>query len=307
MNRVFSFALALILPFGVGLSLQIARPLAFTPQTRATENPVCCEIDEERSVAANDARFASLANDEAFRNRHDEPAPLVFQARGKAVRLPSADGSKEECLGYELSPATPTKNVVFVIHEWWGMNDYIKQETKRLFDDLNKDRATRVIALDLYDGKVATTREDAGKYMQAHKAERGAAIIETFRRYVGDDARIATVGWCFGGGWSHRAALHCGKQTVGCVIYYGMPETDAAKLAQMSAPTLGIFAKQDRWITPEIATKFEAAVKAAGKPVEIKLYDADHAFANPSAPKHDKDMAQDAYNAVLAFFRQCFA
>jgi carboxymethylenebutenolidase len=86
-----------------------------------------------------------------------------------------------------------------------------------------------------------------------------------------------------------------------------MPETDAAKLAGMNAPTLGIFAKQDRWITPEIAAKFEAAVKAAGKPIEIKLYDADHAFANPSSPKHDKDMAQDAYNAVLGFLRRCFA
>jgi carboxymethylenebutenolidase len=312
MNRLLSLTLALLLPFGVGLSLYILRPPAFAPETDASENAACCTIgeaasSEAASVAGSEERFAALANDEAFRNRHDEPAPLMFQARGKTIRLQSFDGSKEDCLGYELSPSAPTKNAVFVIHEWWGLNDYIKRETERLFDDLNKDRAVRVIALDLYDGKVATTREDAGKYMQTHSAERGKIIIETFRRHVGAEARIATIGWCFGGGWSHRAALHCGAQTVGCVIYYGMPETDAAKLAGMNAPTLGIFAKQDRWITPEIAAKFETAVKAAGKPIEIKLYDADHAFANPSSPKHDKDMAQDAYNAVLGFLRRCFA
>jgi carboxymethylenebutenolidase len=49
--------------------------------------------------------------------------------------------------------------------------------------------------------------------------------------------------------------------------------------------------------------KFEADMKTAGKKLTVKAYDADHAFANPSNPKHNKDFTADAYKNTLDFFK----
>jgi carboxymethylenebutenolidase len=268
----------------------------------SSSTDACCASTTQSSTNQAIVQFAGFGASAAFRAEHENPLPYSFEGKGTKVTVKSADGGVE-CFGYEIKSAKPTNNVIFVVHEWWGLNDYVKQEAERFADELG----VRVIALDLYDGKVATTREDAAKYMQSCQADRAKAIIAGFAKYVGAEARIGTVGWCFGGGWSHQASLLLGKQAVGCVIYYGMPETDASKLAQMNAPTLGIFAKQEKWISPEVVGKFEAAMKTAGKPLEVKSFDADHGFANPSNPKHNKEYTLEARTMLLAFFKKCFA
>ena len=286
------------------LAFGVMNPRPALPTASADNDAACCAVAEHSSKEAT-VRFAGFAAFRDFRNEHEDPLPTVFQGKGTMLTVKSADG--KECAGYEIKAAQATakesKNVIFVVHEWWGLNDHIKREAEGLANDLN----VRVIALDLYDGKVATNRDSAAKYMQSCSPERAKAIVAAFAAYVGADARIGTIGWCFGGGWSHQASLLVGKQAAGCVIYYGMPETDPAKLAAMSAPTLGIFAKQEKWISPEVVAKFEAAMKTAGKPLEIKSFDADHGFANPSNPKHSKEYTAEARTMVLAFFKKCFA
>ena len=111
------------------------------------------------------------------------------------------------------------------------------------------------------------------------------------------------MGWCFGGGWSLQAALLGGKQTVGCVMYYGMPEKDVAKLKTLNSDVLGLFADQDKWINPEVVKQFEKDMAAAGKKVTVKEYPADHAFANPSNPKYNKELATDAHQKALAYLK----
>jgi carboxymethylenebutenolidase len=272
--------------------------IAAAPSTNAAGDAhSCCTAPKANSATA----FAALGNNAAFVATHENPRPFTFEGKGVDVTTKAADGT--ECFAYEVKPAKPTNNTIFVFQEFWGLNDYIKREADRLADETG----AHVIALDLYDKKIATTREDAGKYMKESSPERLKTIIQAFQKYAGADAKIATIGWCFGGGWSHQASLLVGKQAVGCVIYYGMPEMDAAKLAAMNAPTLGIFAKQDKWITPEVAANFEKAVKATGKPIEIKIYDADHAFANPSNPKYQKEMAEDAHKAAVSFLKKSFS
>jgi len=157
--------------------------------------------------------------------------------------------------------------------------------------------------LDMFDGKVATDRETAGQYMQAFKQERGNAIVKGALDYTGKDAKIGTVGWCFGGAQSIQAALTAGKQAVACIIYYGMPEEDVARLRTLNCDVLGIFAAKEHWISPEVVQKFEANMKAAGKNLSVKNYDGDHGFANPSNPIYNKEFTEDAYNNALAFFK----
>jgi carboxymethylenebutenolidase len=188
-----------------------------------------------------------------------------------------------------------------MIHEWWGLNGYIKQEAEKLQKELGN---VNVYALDLYDGKVADNAQDAGRYMGEVKEDRARAIIQGAIDRAGKKAKIYTIGWCFGGGWSLQASLMAGKQGRGCVMYYGMPESDLAKLKKLNADVLGIFAEKDAWITPAVVATFEKNMKDAGKKITVKSYDADHAFANPSNPKYSKEFAEDAHQRALAFFRE---
>ena len=161
-------------------------------------------------------QFAMLASNKSFVKSHKNPKVIHFQsAIGKSVTYKTSDG--KESIAYELKAKKPTNNYILVIHEWWGLNDFVKRESEKLYNDLGN---VNVLALDLYDGKVATTREDAGKYMQAVKDDRAQAIIKGAIAYVGPKAHIATIGWCFGGGWSLQASLLAGKQDAACVMYY---------------------------------------------------------------------------------------
>ena len=226
--------------------------------------------------------FAMLTKDKNFVTAHDEPLPFTLQSpKGKDISFKTEDGKPG--YAYEVGDAT-NKNVIFVIHEWWGLNDYIKQESERIAGETG----ARVIALDLYDKKIATTRDSASKYMGQVKTGRATDIIRGAIKYVGSDAKIATIGWCFGGGWSMQASLLAGKQAKACVIYYGMPEDNLQKLTTLNAPVLFVFAQKDEWINKEVVQKFEVKMKEAGKDVVIKSYDADHAFANPSNPLSEK-------------------
>jgi carboxymethylenebutenolidase len=140
--------------------------------------------------------------------------------------------------------------------------------------------------------------------MQSVKTERAENIIKGAFAYVGKKARIGTIGWCFGGGWSLQAAILAEKQARACVIYYGMPEKDTEKLKKLKAAVLGIFANKERWISPAIVDEFENNLNALKKKNSINRFNAEHAFANPSNPNYDKEATEKAYQLTLAFFRK---
>ncbi len=242
--------------------------------------------------------FAMLATNKDFSGGHDAPLPYSYEGDGQMITFKTTDGQTGH--GFEIKSAKPSNKYLFVIHEWWGLNDYIKKESAMYARELP---GVNVIALDLYDGQVATTPEEAGKLMQGVKTERADAIIKGAQMYAGPKAEFASIGWCFGGGWSLQAALLGGKQTVGCVMYYGMPEKDVAKLKTLHTDVLGLFAEQDKWINPEVVKQFEKDMAAAGKKVTVKEYPADHAFANPSNPKYNKELAADAHQKALAYLK----
>jgi carboxymethylenebutenolidase len=244
-------------------------------------------------------KFAMLASNKKFVMSHANPRPYHFQSTiGKAITYKTADG--KDANAFEIKAKKPTNNWLLVVHEWWGLNDFIKHESEKLYNDLGD---VNVLDLDLYDGKVAATREDAGKFMQAVKEDRAQAIIKGAVAYVGPNARIATIGWCFGGGWSLQASILAGKQDVACVMYYGMPEQDVNKLKTLHADVLGNFANKDGWINPKVVATFEENMKAAGKKLEVHQYEADHGFANPSNPIYDSAATKDAYERTLAFLK----
>jgi carboxymethylenebutenolidase len=259
----------------------------------------CCETSSAGDITAPNI-MASFGNDESFRDAHPTPVPFKLNCGdGKMITYKVSDG--KDANGYEIKSETPTNNWVFVIHEWYGLNDYIKKESEEIFASLGN---VNVLALDLYDGKVAANSEEASKYVQKVENSRALNIINGAKDYAGTGAVIAVIGWCFGGSWSNQAAIELGDRCAACVIYYGMPEQNTERLAKLKAPVLGIFAKQDKRITTEIANKFEENLKSLNIAVSIYHYDAVHGFANPSNPKHDADATKDAKEKTYAFLKE---
>jgi len=244
--------------------------------------------------------FAMLASNKTFVMSHPKTKPFHFQSSiGKDITYSTHDGKTADA--YELKAKTPTNNYILVIHEYFGLNDYVKKESEEIYNDLGN---VNIIDLDLYDGKSSTDRAEAAKLMQAVKDDRADAIIKGAIAYAGPKAHIATLGWCFGGGWSLQATLLAGKQAAGCVMYYGMPEKDVNKLKTLHADVLGNFANQDQWINTKVVAQFAEDMKAAGKKLYLHQYDANHAFANPSSPSSNPTAAADAYKNTIAFYKE---
>ncbi len=245
-------------------------------------------------------KFALFASNKGFNMEHPNPRAYVHVSEegGKMIKFKTADG--QEANGYLIEAKKKTNNWIFVFQEWWGLNDNIKRYSETMYTDLGN---VNVLALDMYDGKLATDRETAGKYMGEFKKERGASIVSGAMAYVGNNAKIGTIGWCFGGSWSLQAALIASKQAVACVMFYGMPEENLDRLKTLNCDVLNIFAAKDKYINQEVITKFEGNMKAAGKNVTVKKYEADHGFANPSNPIYDKAATEDSFKNTIEFFK----
>jgi carboxymethylenebutenolidase len=246
--------------------------------------------------------FADMGNSAEFRGEHEIPAEINFvPQQGHMIKFNTPVGPQANAFLIEAD--TPTDNWLIVIHEWWGLNDHIKQESEKLWKDVGN---VNVLALDMYDGNVADNREDASSFMQGLTNERAFSIINGMMNYIGKDAKLVTIGWCFGGGWSLQTAIEGGKQTIGCVMYYGMPDEDISRLKLLNSDVLGIFAAEESWINPEVVATFEENMEKAGKQLEVHSYAADHAFANPSSERYKEKPAQDAYRVTLDYLKGKF-
>ncbi len=179
--------------------------LAPVQETRTREAIVCHPTD----MAAPDD-MAAFANDPAFQALHLSPLPIVYAAQGEMVKIKTADGT--DANAYLVKAKKKSDKWLFVYQEWWGLNDYIKMESDKFYAGLGED--VNVLALDMYDGKVTADPKEAGQFMQGVKEDRLQNIVKGAIAMAGKTAKIASVGWCFGGGWSLKSALLEGPQAV---------------------------------------------------------------------------------------------
>lgn len=266
--------------------------LFLIPSFSFSQKMNCCKKSSTES-------FALLSKDNGFVSEHLSPLPINFVPLiGEMTTIKCKTG--ESTNAFVVKSQTPSKNWLFIFHEWWGLNDYIKQEAEKIAKELPN---VNIIALDLYDGSIATDPEAARSLMEKTTDIRSRKIINCAIENAGATAKIATLGWCMGGGWSLQASLMTGKKSNGCVMYYGMPETDIEKLKKIETDVLGIFAVKDEWITPQVVESFESNMKQAGKTLTVKNYDTAHAFANPSNPKFDKQASAEAYTEMINYLK----
>jgi len=224
----------------------------------------------------------------------------AFAADGKTVAYKSGDETVQGVL-YTPSGSGPFPALV-VIHEWWGLNDWVKDEASKLADE-----GYVTLAVDLYRGKVATTPDMAHEIMRGLPEDRAKRDLHAAVEFLKSQPnvrkdRIGSIGWCMGGGFSLDVALE-EPDLAATVINYGRLATDPDALRKINAPILGSFGGQDRGITPDDVHKFEQAMMQLGKKVDIKIYDdAGHAFENPNNKAgYRADDAADAWKRTLAF------
>ena len=113
---------------------------------------------------------------------------------------------------------------------------------------------------------------------------------------------IASLGWCFGGGWSLNTAMLFPDDLDGAIIYYGQVTSDEARLRPLNVPILGFFGAEDKGISVESVKAFEQSLKRLRKDHELHIYPgAGHAFANPTGNNYMPEFADDAWQKTLAF------
>ena len=262
------------------------------PVVNKAEVIACLNMETQQAykLEASTPGFAAL-----------HPAPMNVNPEnllGKMIHFDAADGNQAS--GYFIPAKKKTNKWLIVIQEWWGLNDNIKIEADKYFTDLGD---MNVIALDMYDGKVANTPDSAMKLMRGADMGRMTAIIQGAIKKSGGDARIYSVGWCFGGMWSLQTAILAGPQAKGTIMYYGRPETNMDKIKSIQCDILGFFGNLDQAPSPAMVNEFEKNMKEAGKNLSVNRYEAGHGFANPSNPSYNVTATADAYAKAIAFLK----
>jgi carboxymethylenebutenolidase len=239
--------------------------------------------------------WTGVLDEKEFAALHDLKNEKAPKPTGTMVQV----GQEHHYLALPTTGKAPFP-AVLLIHEWWGLNDHIKHWADRLAAD-----GYATLAVDLYGGKSATTREEATAAMKAVDEAKAKATLLAAFDFLGSDGRImakkrACVGWCFGGGWSLQLAIAQPKLDA-AVVYYGRLVDDGKQLAAIQAPMLGIFGNKDTGIPPKSVDAFEAAMKAQKRDLRVLRYDAGHGFANPSGAAYDQENATKAWTEVRGF------
>lgn len=201
-------------------------------------------------------------------------------------------------------PESDTAGAVILIHEWWGINNHIRDIAGRYASE-----GYLCLAPDLFRGKLAKNTEEASKLMQALAIEDG---IETIREAIAtakqtyNVQKIGINGYCMGGTFALGAACELDELAAAAPFYGDIPEENVLK--RLKVPTLFIAGKKDAWINAEKVNALKEATRKYNLPVEVVVYDADHAFFNDTRREvYDQQAAADAWRRVLDLFRKHLA
>lgn len=230
-------------------------------------------------------------------------AVLANPALAEMAAATTAEQTIKTALGRPVKaslaiPAVTPAPALILIHEFWGLNDQIKSMAVE-FGKLGY----LALAVDLYDGKVGKTQEEARGIMGQVKPEEATDTLVSWARWLTahkqSTGKVGSVGWCFGGGWSMETGIDAGTDAT--VVYYGKVDQAVERLKKLKGPVIGHFATRDTFINKPMVDGFEANMKAAGKQATVYWYEAEHAFANPTSARYDEADARLAWERTTAF------
>jgi len=182
---------------------------------------------------------------------------------------------------------TGRRPAVLVVHEWWGLNDFARDQAREL-----AKLGYAAFALDMYGKGVVTDQaSEAGRLsgpfrsdpeLMRRRAKAGYDALAA--QPEADPQRIAAIGFCFGGTTVLQMA-YSGLPLAGVVSFHGglvVPtETD---IANLKCPTLVLHGAADTLIPAETVKSFQEALARSSADWQFVVFGgAKHAFTNPDA------------------------
>lgn len=228
---------------------------------------------------------------QSFPESEIEATPVKFKSDGV------------ERAGYLARPRTAMALPgLLLVHEWWGLNDHIKDVARRYARE-----GLVTLAVDLYEGRVAKDPQQASEWMGALKTDGGIQNIRSAFQYLSGQTfvksgQVGITGFCMGGSFALLAACHIPELKAAAPFYGDIPQPDDP-IRNIRCPLLFIGAEKDAWITVEKMDRLKAAIEKYGVSGEVRVYpNAEHAFFNNTrADVFNPDAAADAWQHVVGF------
>jgi carboxymethylenebutenolidase len=269
------------------------------PTTSAAASPSSAAPVAPVSTVATGATTAPTAGSTPPTSQGSSP-PTASST--EEIRFPGPQG---DLIGVLATAASP-KGAVLVIHENRGLTDHIRSIPPRLADDgytalaidlLSEEGGTSTMASD-GDATAALSKAPAERMI----ADLRAGLDELAKRAPG--AKLATIGFCFGGGMTWQLLAAGEPRLSAAVPFYGPAPAEPDFSGSPNAAVLGIYAELDSRVNASQDTA-KNALDAAGLVYEIKDFPGvDHAFFNDTGTRYNAEQAAAAYQAMLAWFGQ---
>jgi len=196
---------------------------------------------------------------------------------------------------------------VILIHEWNGLVERVQQTA-----DAFAEMGYVALAADLYQGQTGSNRDENIALMQAARADEQAIIdnlnaaVNYIRTQTPATGKVATIGWCFGGGIALSYAIGSDAHD-GTAIFYGSLLDDPEQMAHIHHEVYGTFAAEDRGIPVEQVNAFVAALREAGVDNDVHIYDhVQHGFwlHNERDAENNQPAAIHAWNRLKAYLQR---
>ena len=282
------------------LNVEFVKSTAIICLTTASLVLVACGSGTDGTEASPRAKPADAAE-----AKTPAAADASMQRAVVSDTLPYGEVDEELVYGHFVFPSDMIEPLpaVILIHEWWGLTDTVREWADQLAAE-----GYIVLAVDLYQGKTATSPSSARNLMTAvvENPDATAENIQSAFEFVTETAgapRTGTVGWGLGGTWALRTAMLLPDGLDAAVMFYGQVRTDEDELRPISAPLLALFGEKDRTVSSESVEMFDASLQRLRKNYEIKTYTGiGTGFSNPSNNNYDRKAADDAWQRMLDFF-----
>lgn len=195
---------------------------------------------------------------------------------------------------------------IVLIQEWWGIEPHIRDLAQKLAAE-----GFVVAVPDLYHGKIATEPNDAQRMMMMIRgnvdkaAKEIIGALDTLKAMPNvEPKKLGLMGFCIGGFMTYVVASR--YPDLGAVVaFYGAGyDPTPQEVAKINAPVLAIYGSKDQSVPADQIKKIQQLFKAEGKDITVKIYDAGHAFINPSHGMGNEKAAAEAWPLAVNFLKE---
>lgn len=324
-NHIFSFVFFIMFSF-VMVPMTSNISIQSIPFVHAQSNAdMIATTTTTTTFVANTNGISDRGNSDAsgntssFQNNNDIVTSNLTATNIEGLQIKKNITYFDSASGYLVYPSNATTETlskklpaVVMVHEWWGLNNNIKT----MANTLAQKGGYVVLAVDLFKGQSTNDPVHAVQLVKTvtNNPQESIDNLQAAVKYLSslpfvNSSKIASIGWCFGGGQTLQLALHSEQHPlVGTVLYYATPlVTDKQELSKIKWPILGFFGGKDQNIPLSQINSFKATLDNIGIKNQIYIYKGlGHAFANPSGSTYAPKQTVDAWEKTLNFFKSIF-